>query len=341
MTKREVVKRAIDHNHPPYVPWHFVFSQEAAEKVRHLYQVDDVEDIAGNHLNRMGSVLGFFTDAGDQCVRDHFGVVWDRSIDKSFGYIHEPVLKKPSLNGFEPPYDVVPSFVEDFPEKMKRWPDRFRVFNVGLSLFERAWSLRGMENILTDFYDHPDFVHSLFAALADYNIALIEEALAWDIDAVYFLDDWGQQQGLLMGPSLWYEFIYPVLKRLYGFVHDAGKYVMIHSCGDVDELFDDLVEIGLDCFNPLQPEVMDAPALMYSFNGKLAFYGGISTQRLLPFGSSDEVRKATSDMITLGSDGGYICAPSQSIEADVPLENITALIETVFEQPGYRSLTLP
>ena len=111
-----------------------------------------------------------------------------------------------------------------------------------------------MQNLLMDFYDHPDFVHNLLETIADYNIAQIQEALKYEIDAVYFGDDWGQQHGLQMGPRLWRQFIYPVLKRMYAVVHAAGKYVFIHSCGDVDELFDDLIGIGLNCFNPFHPK---------------------------------------------------------------------------------------
>ncbi|MFC1606977.1 uroporphyrinogen decarboxylase family protein [Candidatus Latescibacterota bacterium] len=335
MTKREIVACAFNGNKPPYVPWHFVFSTGAAEKMRMHFGDDDIEKIADNHLARMGSVLGFMTELGDNCVQDHFGVVWDRSIDKTFGYIKNPVLSKSSLKGFEFPFAFAPRFVEDFPEKIERYGDRFRVFNLGLSMFERAWSLRGMENIMTDFYDNPAFVRDLFNGLADYNIALINEALAYDIDAVYFLDDWGQQHGLLMGPSLWYEFIYPVLRRLYGFVRDAGKRVMIHSCGDVDELFDDLVDIGLDCFNPLQPEVMDATGLMQAYRGRLSFYGGLSTQRTLPFGSADDVRSESAQLLETGSNGNYIFAPSQSIEGDVPLDNMLTLLDVVQSQHGY------
>lgn len=84
-----------------------------------------------------------------------------------------------------------------------------------------------------DFYINPQFVHDLLDAICDYNLAQVEEALKYDIDAVYFGDDWGQQIGLIMGYDLWKEFIYPRLKRMYGRVRAAGKYVMIHSCGDV------------------------------------------------------------------------------------------------------------
>jgi uroporphyrinogen decarboxylase len=175
----------------------------------------------------------------------------------------------------------------------------------------------------------------LFGAIADYNIAQVRKALESDIDAVYFGDDWGQQCGLQMGTKLWHEFIYPQLQRMYAAVRSAGKFVMIHSCGDVDELFDSLLAIGLNCFNPFQPEVMDVYCLLRQYRGRLAFHGGLSTQRTLPFGTVDDVRAESRRLLELGADGGYIFAPAHDVEGDVPLENMLAAIETVRQQPGY------
>jgi uroporphyrinogen decarboxylase len=189
-----------------------------------------------------------------------------------------------------------------------------------------------MEALMTDFYDHPQFVHELLGRIADYNVAQVREALKYDIDAVYFGDDWGQQHGLQMGPRLWREFIYPVLRRMYGAVREAGKFVMIHSCGDVDELFDDLITIGLNSFNPFQPEVMDVGSLLPRYRGRLAFHGGLSTQRTLPFGTVEDVRAEVRRLLELGREGGYIFAPAHDVEGDVPLENMLAAIELVQNQ---------
>jgi hypothetical protein len=135
---------------------------------------------------------------------------------------------------------------------------------------------------MLDFIDNPGFVHELLGAIADYNLAQVREALKHDIDAVYFGDDWGQQHGLIMGKPAWDAFIKPQLERMVGLVRGAGRFQMIHSCGDVDELFDDLIALGLNCFNPFQPEVMDTAALLAKYRGRLAFHGGLSTQRVLP-----------------------------------------------------------
>ena len=171
--------------------------------------------------------------------------------------------------------------------------------------------------------------------IADYNIAQMNEALNYDIDAVYFGDDWGQQRGLQMGPRLWREFIYPVIKRMYAAVHSRGKYVFIHACGDVDELFDDLIGIGVNCFNPFQPEVMDVMALLPRYRGRLVFHGGLSTQRTLPYGSVEDVRRETDRLLAYGRDGGYIFAPAHDVEGDVPLANMLAFIELVQAQPAW------
>jgi uroporphyrinogen decarboxylase len=116
---------------------------------------------------------------------------------------------------------------------------------------------------------------------------------------------------------------------MYGAVHEGGKLVMIHSCGDVDELFDDLIDAGVNCFNPFQPEVMDVLQLLPQYRGRLAFHGGLSTQKTLPFGTPDEVRRTTRRLLEHGAEGGFIFAPAHDVEGDVPLENMLAAIETV------------
>ena len=334
-TKREVVRTVLEGGRPPYVPWSFGFTHEAHDTLVAHYGTHDLEPILHNHLLALGNPVGFFADIGDGCVRDVFGVTWDRSVDKDIGIVRGRVLPEPTLADYAFPDPGDPRFFDPIPEALARYGDRFRVFNIGFSLYERAWTLRGMQNLLMDFLEHPAFVHELLGAIADYNVAQVRKAVEFDIDAVYFGDDWGQQQGLQMGPGLWRAFIKPQLARMYGAVRDAGKFVIIHSCGDVDELFDDLIGIGLHCFNPFQPEVMDVEALLRRYRGRLAFHGGLSTQRTLPYGTPDDVRAETRRLLDLGRGGGYIFSPAHDVEGDVPLDNMLAFIDIVQAQPGF------
>jgi uroporphyrinogen decarboxylase len=337
MDKREVVKRSLAFKEIPYVPWHFKFTVEAKDKLNDYLKGKDVEDYLQNHLLELGNDIGFFEYLGDNLYKDVFGVIWDRSIDKDIGNVKGTLLAKPTLNGYQFPDPLDRRYFEDIPGKIALYGDKFRLFAIGFSLFERAWTMRGMENLLMDFCTNPGFSHELMNAITDYNIAQIDEASNYDIDGIELGDDWGQQRGLIMGYEMWKEFIYPYLKKTYKAIKDRGKYVFIHSCGDVDELFDELVDIGVDCFNPFQPEVMDVQLLLRQYHKKLSFWGGLSIQKTLPYGSVDDVICESHSLLNAGKNGGYIFSPSHSVEGDTPVNNIISFIETAKHQPGCAS----
>jgi uroporphyrinogen decarboxylase len=338
--KRDVVRLAIEGRAVPYVPWHCEFTVPALDKLRKHFATEDIHRAIDNHFLKLGSDIGFFTDLGADRFGDYFGVTWDRTVDKDIGIVEGCVLPQPTLANYNFP-DPTPGLIfDEIEQKIAANSDCFRVFKIGFSLYERAWTLRGMENLMMDFIANPNFAHDLLDRIADYNIAQVNKALTYDIDAVYFGDDWGQQSGLQMGPALWTQFIKPRLARMYKTVKNANKFVMIHSCGKVDELFNDLIEIGLDCFNPFQPEVMDTFALIKKYHKRLAFHGGLSTQITLPEGTPQDVKKETQKLLDAGKNGSYIFAPAHAVQKDVPLKNILTFIELLKNQQGYSGATL-
>ncbi len=164
MNKRDVINAVLKGERPPYVPWSFSFTCEAGEKLKHHFGVDDLESVLDNHLLHLGNGIGFFDNIGLNRFRDVFGVVWDRSIDKDIGNVVEPLLSEPTLTGYTFPNPLDERFFADIPSQVVKYGDRFRVFDIGFSLYERAWTLRGMENLMMDFYENPDFVHELLHA---------------------------------------------------------------------------------------------------------------------------------------------------------------------------------
>jgi uroporphyrinogen decarboxylase len=338
MTKRDIIKVVLDGKKPPYVPWHCGFTREArATLVSHL-GTDDWDRAIDNHFLKLGHSTGYVVPIGNERYRDPFGVVWDRSIEKDIGNVEGLVLPEPALDGYTFPDPEDDLYFSDIPGKIERSPDTFRVYCIGFSLFERAWTLRGMDNLLIDLYEEPEFVHRLLDAIADYNIARVRKALTHDIDAVYFGDDWGQQSGLIMGPGLWQEFIAPRVRRMSQVTLDAGKYQIIHSCGDIRELVPSLIDLGVSLINPFQPEAMDVDELLATFRGRTSFHGGLSTQQTLPSGTPEEVRAETRHLLEIGADGGYIFAPAHAVEGDTPLDNMCAFLDEIRSQPGYLAL---
>lgn len=333
VSRRERVLKSIRHEQPDRVPWHFTFTQPARKKAESHYGGADLDSRLGNHFAAYRP-LGFGTwlEERPDHWRDEFGVVWNRTLDKDIGIIQDFQLKTRSLAGYAFPDPRDPRRYDDLPAFTAAHADDFRYASIPFSLFERAWSLRGMADLLVDMLEAPGFVDELLDAITDFNCAILDEVLRHDIDCVKFGDDWGQQTGLIFGSRLWRRFIKPRLARMYGMVKRAGKAVFIHSCGRVQELFPELIALGLDVFNPFQPEVMDPYEIKRRYGRDLSFLGGMSVQQLLPFGTPQAVRDETRRLMDeIGRGGGFVIAPSHDMGGDIPLENMVAFIDTVRE----------
>jgi uroporphyrinogen decarboxylase len=301
-----------------------------------VYRFNELQDFFGSHLCYLRSeAVDVMKPTGPGVFEDEWGVRWDRSVDKDIGVPLNRVLDARGLSRLRNPDADDPARFEHFGPVLEANPGRYRIVKISRCLFERAWSLRGMEDLMVDFVEDPDFVEELLERLTDFSVRLIKNLSGFPIDGIRFSDDWGWQRGLLLSPAMWRRFLKPRLKRMYDQAHAQGYGVFIHSCGDVRSVMDDLVEIGVDVFNPIQPDVMDVDETVRAFAGRLAFYGGISVQKTLPLGTTDEVKsEVESRLRTARAFGGFIPAPSHDMPPDIPARNVEAMLEVLKGQAG-------
>ncbi|TVR66994.1 MAG: uroporphyrinogen decarboxylase [Spirochaetaceae bacterium] len=331
MNRRETVLAAINKQETQVIPYQLDLTDLARARLQEHFGDPDFEKGIGNHLAQERNEI--LHQISPSSKRDMFGVLWETEQEGDFGVVTDYILKEADFGDYrfpEPDEDVIRAKCEAL-RAVK--DEQFTMYIIGFSLFERAWSLRGMENVLMDFITDPAFVNELFERINEYNLKVIDIVAEYPIDCIFFGDDWGQQKGLIMGPEHWRRLIKPHLRRLYERVQDHGMYIAQHSCGDIQELFPDLIEMGADIYNTFQPEVYDIGRIKDEYGQHLTFYGGISTQRLLPMSDPDTVRRETRRLMgVLGRRGGYIVAPTHAIPNDVPTENILALLQVMQEQ---------
>jgi uroporphyrinogen decarboxylase len=357
LTHKERVRRAIYRQPLDYFPTQIDFTGNDLGRVANHYGVrpEEIDRLVDNHLAPTFSFGESYyfrdnpaliakaiefdlarVDEDQQVIFDCWGVGW--SLTSEGVWVTDHPFK--SLENFanyrfpDPNADGLMYYTDQI---VKQAGDEYFVLALQhIGLFERAWSLRGFENLLMDFYQNRSFVEDLLDRITDYQVAVAKRYVAAGIDGVRFGDDYGTQKGLIMKDKHWRELFKPRLKRIYSVYQEAGLPVMQHSCGDLQKILPDFVDMGLNMLHPVQPQAMPIRELVEKYGEKLSFFGGIDTQELLPFGTPEQVRASTKECVELlGRHGGYMIAPSQEIMSDVPLENIEALVNAVKE---YRTL---
>jgi uroporphyrinogen decarboxylase len=289
----------------------------------------DLPALLDNHLVRV-DVSHSPRFSPDGLVRyDWWGVGHD-TVEEGYFIRHSPLAEHRDLDAYPWPDPWQPNLLEEARRTVAaQGAEHFIVPNLGFALFERAWSLRGFEEFLMDMALDPGYAAALLDRIVEIQLGLIERFLVLGVDGGYIGDDYGAQKGLLFSPGTWRKLIKPRLARLFAPFRAAGLPVIMHSDGQIQPILPDLVEIGLTVLNPVQPEVLNHRSLRRELGDKLAFYGGISTQTVLPHGSPSEVRRAVADAIAdLTSNGtGLLLAPSHRMMVDIPLANVDALLD--------------
>lgn len=331
LTPKQRVLRALSWQEADIVPYDIRFDEAI---LRELAQSPHGSGLAGGLVSHLPF---FHIEARQRRVShdryvDAFGCEWRAG---QAPHLEEPPLREPSLRGYAFPDLCDEAYFAGADEFLARHRDRFVLCGDAHGLFDRCWALRGMEEFLTDMIAHPSFAEELLEALTELHLALVERIASHPFDGFRFGDDWGGQRGLLMGPERWRRLIKPRARRIFERARSRGLVVMLHTCGDVTEIVPDLIDIGVQILNPVQPEAMDLLEIKRRYGRELCLNGGVSSQYTLPRGSAEEVRReAEACLRYLGRGGGYVFSPSKAISPDVPLDNVVALIEAVVGQPS-------
>jgi uroporphyrinogen decarboxylase len=342
MVPRDIVKLAFHYQETEEVPHVLWLGKNHSEQLTRYYGgdswrkdlVDYVAVLAG--IDNFMSYAGF-TQQDDGAQRDAFGCAWQ------MGSSHHQVgwpLQEPVVGDYQFP-DLDDYFARHI---HPRWEtqilqsqDQFRMVMQSFGLFERSWSLRGFENFMVDMGTDEAFVEEILDRVMDWIMLSVDHIAGAPIDCIRFTDDHSGQRGMLMGAERWRRLFKPRWQRIFERVHRYGMYAVLHVCGDTSEVVGDLVDVGLDCLESLQPECMDIYKLKQTYGSHLRFWGGLGAQSIIPFGTADEIRKECRRLKQeMGSCGGYIFAPTKTPGPEAPIENIAAIVEEAVRSRGAR-----
>ena len=265
---------------------------------------------------------------------DEWGVWWKSGDFHHFAHVQSPLRGIPDFQRLQdypwPDLDQPYRFA-GLRECVQAWHDEGRaVAAFAGSVFEQSWYIRGLEDLMMDLLAAPDLAHFLFERTASLQQRAAREFARAGVDIIITGDDVAGQNGLLLSRAAWREFLQPRLAATVRAVKAANPaaYVFYHSDGNVAPLIPDLIETGIDILNPVQPACMDPAAIKRQYGDRLAFWGTVSVQRTMPFGTPKDVRaEVRARLRDVGQGGGLILAPAHVLGPEVPWENIQAFFE--------------
>lgn len=357
MNSKQRVQIALNHEEPDRIPLDLWWSKEMRDRLLahlKLRNVDQLQDYLGSDMRGVypayvGPKLRRFVDGS---YEDFWGVVrkpFKHAGGGEYDEVVAPILAEAtSLDAIEairwpdPDWFDYESLVDQCAHYREHAIVVGKMGRESQTLFIQLWYLRGLDNILIDFIEWPAFVHALIERIMRFRIEHLKRILAavkGRADILQLADDYGTQNGLIMSPAMWRTFFAPHLKTMADMAHDAGLRVFLHCDGAIRGIIPDLIELGIDILNPIQPGAtgMEPAGLKRDFGDRLCFHGAIDTQTTLPFGTREDVIAEVRERIdTLGRGGGYILAPVHTVEPDVPLDNLLAVYESAMEYGRYR-----
>ncbi len=208
--------------------------------------------------------------------------------------------------------------------------------SLGHILWTKGWELRGMMQFMKDLHTNPTMTEAILDTLLDYACHKATRLLDLGCDGISVSEDWGNNYSMFINPALWRRYFKPRYRRLFDLAKRRGKLVYFHSDGNITPIVGDLVEIGVDSLNPVQPECMNQLEIKRTHGDRLTIDTGISNQKTLPFGTTDDVKQeALIALKHLAPGGGFVYGTSHFALYDVPIANLITLYETLQEYGAY------
>ena len=334
------------------------FSQKYAIPLHYTtsYYEDLTYRISGNELRTaMGSdcvLVGGSLPKGyrhpeteDGCIINEFGMKMRQ------GPLYMEVIEEPLANvtgvdevmNFPIPDPYAAGRMDDAQAYIRKYQsDYFIIGDLELSMFEMAWHMVGLEKFMMDMALGETYVEALLDRVMEFTIGIGKQLAQLGVDGIWTGDDFGAQNGMMIAPKMWRQIFKPRFADLFSELKASNPEVLVmyHSDGAVAPILEDLVEIGMDVFNPVQPNVPghEPDELKAKFGDKLSFWGAIDQQYLLPNGSPAEIEKDVQEKIeALGAGGGYLCSPAHIVQSDTSMDNVEVFIAAVQKHGLYQN----
>jgi uroporphyrinogen decarboxylase len=330
MKPRDIVLEQIHHRETTPGPYTLAFEEDVGLRLDSHFGSAAWRGRLVPYMAHCGGVVKFPGEKLDATHhRDAFGSIW--RTDEQVPAVVEPGLKAPTFQGYA--FPSAASFRDatakaDAKQRISDSPDSFRL--ISSPCLWDSWYLRGFENTLMDCAAEEDFYAELLDRMTGLCLALVAECADVPADAIMMGDDWGNQRGVMIGPERWRKFFKPRYARIFEAVHAQGKIAIMHCCGSAADIMGDIVEIGLDVLESVQPEAagMNPYELKKAWGDKITFWGCLGSQSTIPFATPAQIRHEIRRLRSeLGRGGGFVLAPAKPLRPETPTENAVAVVE--------------
>ncbi len=344
MTNRENFFNFIKGKEYEKIPFYMTMCDQLKKKFKDKYNIENYEEYFDIPFRQEGiAPTRFPVDYSKYYIGKDIDYTGEWGDGHKYGSMEHFTHFVPCMDKFETVDEInsfpVPDVLADYRweeaskriEKLKQ-QDYIVISNIAIDIFEPAWYLRGMEEMLSDFYINPELAEACLDRIKNVKGELAKRLAQSGVDVIIYGDDVAMQTGMMMSPEIWRKFLKPRLKEVIEYAKSANPNVLAyyHSDGDCRVIIPELIEVGADILNPVQPECMDPKEIYDLYSDKIAFWGGMGTQTTMPFGTVDDVFEKTKELIGLNKKGGkFVIAPTHLLEPEVPLENIIKFVETI------------